>query len=493
MPLSEDIELLAPVLLPNQDPTLPNHATRKSWVQAEDAATLAAAQAYTDAEQSRAEAAEALLAPLASPVFTGLPQAPTAQSGNNSTQLATTAFVQATIGSAIAGLDWKEPVHFASSVNIADLSEAPAVIGGRNVVHGDRGLLLGQSAAAENGIYLASATGSPASTSVADAGVADLVSSLQAGQGYQGGQADGFASRVEITVGGVPHALTLAVAGWRVGPDYTMLVPGALTFAYSKNGGASSVIAVGQTFPVALGDIIDFTLTSSDGSVGTLSFRVQMYNDYNPGNHTVTAIYTAASGGIVLTRAADMDQSAEFDKMVIVPVQYGTFAGRWYYLSATSDSPFVVGTSTATWTQLITGSELTASQGVEFVGNDLRADLLSTGGLGLDGNSLKIQLPGDSGLQTDASGLFVPPMGIKPAMKATMTAKIGDGTNTTYVINHNLGVENVVAVLKRRSDNKVMGIFPYLTDANSLTLVFADPPAQDQFEIFIEPVSARIA
>ena len=169
MPLSEDIELLAPVLLPNQDPTLPNHATRKSWVQAQDVATLAAAQAYTDAEQSRAEAAEALLAPLASPVFIGLPQAPTAPSGNNSTQLATTAFVQATIGSAVAGLDWKEPVQFASSIDIADLSDAPAVIGGRNVLNGDRGLLFGQSAAAENGLYIASAAGSPASTSVADA------------------------------------------------------------------------------------------------------------------------------------------------------------------------------------------------------------------------------------------------------------------------------------------------------------------------------------
>lgn len=493
MPLSDDIEMLAPVLLPNHDPTNANHATRMSWVQAQDAATLAAAQSYTDTETTRAEAAEALLAPLASPTFTGTPQAPTASSGNNSTLLATTAFVQATVGSAIAGIEWKQAVQFASSVDIPNLSDAPVTIGGRNVVDGDRGLLFGQSVASQNGIYVVSVTGTPSGTSVVDGGVADLITTIEPGQGYQDGPADAFSSRVEISVGGVPHALTLALASWHAGPGFTNDVPGVLSYAYSKNGGADTVVAVGEAFAVALGDTIDFTLTSNDGSVGALKFRVHMNNDYNPGSHTVTATYAAATGGIELTRAADMDEAAEFDKMVIVPVQYGSLGGRWYYLSATSATPFVVGTSVATWTQLITGTDLTASQGVEFVGNDIRADLLSTGGLGLDGDSLKIQLPVNSGLQTDATGLFVPPMGIKPAMKETMTAKIGDGVNTTYVINHNLGVENVIALLKRRSDNKVMGIFPYLTDADNLTLVFSDPPTQDQYEIFIEPVSARIA
>lgn len=47
------------------------------------------------AEISRAEGAEALLAPLASPNLTGNPTAPTQSPGNNSTRLATTAFVTA--------------------------------------------------------------------------------------------------------------------------------------------------------------------------------------------------------------------------------------------------------------------------------------------------------------------------------------------------------------------------------------------------------------
>ena len=39
-------------------------------------------------------------APLASPAFTGIPNAPTASSGTNTTQIATTAFVQAAVSGA---------------------------------------------------------------------------------------------------------------------------------------------------------------------------------------------------------------------------------------------------------------------------------------------------------------------------------------------------------------------------------------------------------
>lgn len=44
-----------------------------------------------------------LKAPLASPGFTGAPTAPTAAAGTNTTQIATTAFVQSAVS---AGLEW---------------------------------------------------------------------------------------------------------------------------------------------------------------------------------------------------------------------------------------------------------------------------------------------------------------------------------------------------------------------------------------------------
>jgi len=61
---------------------------------AQDAAT----KHYVDAETTRAESAEALLAPLASAALTGNPTAPTQTAGNNSTRLATTAYVDTGLG-----------------------------------------------------------------------------------------------------------------------------------------------------------------------------------------------------------------------------------------------------------------------------------------------------------------------------------------------------------------------------------------------------------
>ena len=60
-------------------------------------ATTAYADLAVGVETTRAEAAEALKAPLASPTFTGTPLAPTATSGTNTTQIATTAFVTAAV------------------------------------------------------------------------------------------------------------------------------------------------------------------------------------------------------------------------------------------------------------------------------------------------------------------------------------------------------------------------------------------------------------
>ena len=55
-------------------------------------------------ETARAEAAEALLAPLASPSLTGTPTTPTATLGTNTTQIASTAFVEAAVAGSVSGV-----------------------------------------------------------------------------------------------------------------------------------------------------------------------------------------------------------------------------------------------------------------------------------------------------------------------------------------------------------------------------------------------------
>lgn len=107
----------------------------------------------------------------ASPALTGTPTAPTAASGTNTTQLATTAFVRQEIDSSRAGLDPKESVRAATTANIT-LSNTQTVDGVALAV-GDRVLVKNQTNAAENGIYLVA---SGAWTRTADASQDTLTS-----------------------------------------------------------------------------------------------------------------------------------------------------------------------------------------------------------------------------------------------------------------------------------------------------------------------------
>ena len=65
------------------------------------ATALAAVQSDVDQNESDADTAIALKADIASPTFTGTPAAPTASAGTNTTQLATTAFVEAAVAALI--------------------------------------------------------------------------------------------------------------------------------------------------------------------------------------------------------------------------------------------------------------------------------------------------------------------------------------------------------------------------------------------------------
>jgi hypothetical protein len=71
------------------------------WLAAQTSAALSATYTSLDARLEAGESLIAGAAPLASPTFTGTPAAPTAAPGTNTTQLATTAFIQAAVAALV--------------------------------------------------------------------------------------------------------------------------------------------------------------------------------------------------------------------------------------------------------------------------------------------------------------------------------------------------------------------------------------------------------
>ncbi len=113
-------DLVSPALTGN--PTAPTQAAGNS-------STRIATTAFVGQELNTAiaplattaamNAADALKAPLASPAFTGTPTAPTQVAGNNSTRIATTAFVRQELNTAT------EPLATTAAMNAADALKAP--------------------------------------------------------------------------------------------------------------------------------------------------------------------------------------------------------------------------------------------------------------------------------------------------------------------------------------------------------------------------------
>lgn len=169
----------------------------------------------------------------ASPALTGTPTAPTAASGTNTTQIATTEFVATAVDNARTGLDVKQSVRVATTVAIT-LSNTQTIDDIALSV-GDRVLVKNQGTASQNGIYVVA---SGAWTRAADAN-----------------------SDAEVTPGMfvfVEQGTTNADSGWVLSTDAPItLDTTALTFAQFSGAGqiiaGSGLTKTGNTLNVGAG------------------------------------------------------------------------------------------------------------------------------------------------------------------------------------------------------------------------------------------------
>lgn len=131
-------------------------------------------------------------------------------------------------------------------------------------------------------------------------------------------------------------------------------------------------------------------------------------------DQTTNGIYTVNASGAP-TRATDYDATSEVQEGTFTFITSGTANASKQFVQITIDP--VLGSSNLVFTQLSGGSAYTASLGVELVGADFRADLLSTGAIGLTGNELKVNTD-DSSIEKSSNALQVKALGVTNAMLA---------------------------------------------------------------------------
>lgn len=289
------------------------------------------------------------------------------------------------------------------------------------------------------------------------------------------------------------------------------------------NAGLSGLTFKTRCRYAAIGNVADLANfpVAQDGITGIQGDTVFLGQQTNAVDNGCYVLGAVASGVAPLTRATTFNGSAnggEVRRGDVIDVAEGTAHGGNFFMVVTDKDPLVVGTDAINFTEIFAGKYFLADEvtlhltgltfsvkaggigSTQLAANAVTAGKIAAGALGagldLDANS-KVEIAAgevtSAMLSAGAAAANLGPGSITPQMKKTYTAKIGDAVATQFVITHNLGVQNVVATLKRRSDGKVMQATPFLTDANTITYNFLDAPLLNALEVFIDPVSAAAA
>lgn len=62
---------------------------------------------------------------------------------------------------------------------------------------------------------------------------------------------------------------------------------------------------------------------------------------------------------------------------------------------------------------------------------------------------------------------------------------IGDGSTNSFIVQHNLDTEDVLLDVRYVDSKEKAEVFDAVIDANSLSLVFSEPPLANQFKVIV--------
>lgn len=158
-----------------------------------------------------------------------------------------------------------------------------------------------------------------------------------------------------------------------------------------------------------------------------------------------------------------------------------------------------IGTTSITINQFGASINYTAGNGLSLAGTVFSIQLVTNSGLVASGAGLGVQLQSASGLQLGSTGLAILPqptnsglvvdstgVAIDPTYIARKFAQtIGDGTTNNYTVTHNLNNQDVTVQVRDTASNSVVIVDIAMTNANSVTISFAQPPATNAYRVVV--------
>lgn len=206
--------------------------------------------------------------------------------------------------------------------------------------------------------------------------------------------------------------------------------------------------------------------TALDGSVDTFDGVTVVSGDrvllLNQTDASENGIWVFNGSGSAMTRADDADSEDELVGSAVT-IEEGTTYGDKVYVLAT-DAPIVVDTTDLTYTSVGgAGASYTGSNGVVVTGTNITADVGT--GLAISGGKIVVDTN---------------------VVARKVAANVGNGSNTSITVNHNLGTRDVVVnVYANNGSYDNVWVEVQRPDANNVTLVFGTAPASNAYRVVI--------
>lgn len=264
--------------------------------------------------------------------------------------------------------------------------------------------------------------------------------------------------------------------------------------------------------------------SSLDGVTLTSGDRV-LLKDQTASQENGIYVFTAAASA--LTRAVDADSADELIGATVTAVKGSTNADRVYRL-VTDD--VTLDTTSLSWTELggggaayVAGSGLTESPANTFNvgagdGISVAADTVSlastSGGDGLTYTTGVLAVGAGNGITVNSNDVAVSSSlagngltyttgvvdvgagtGISVGADAVsvdtsvvvrkFAANVGNGTNTSYTVTHNLGTKDITWSIRTNADDSFVVADVVATSTTQATVTFASAPTTDQYRFII--------
>jgi hypothetical protein len=181
----------------------------------------------------------------------------------------------------------------------------------------------------------------------------------------------------------------------------------------------------------------------------------------NQTDATENGLYVVAASGAP-TRSSDADTAAEITASFAVFVEEGTVNtdSGW---TLTNNGAVTVGTTELSFTQFTGLGQITAGAGLTKTANTL--DVIGGDGITVNANNVVID---------------------RAVVVTKYATNVGDGTNTSYTITHNLATRDVIVSLYDNSSPyaEVMADVEHST-TNTITLLFSVAPTNNKYRVVV--------